>query len=60
MRKFYNKKSSDDGYDRYKDDRDGYVSAQEQLDRQAALAEYFGEIQAKSLAEFCKKNGLKD
>jgi hypothetical protein len=58
MRKFY--KISDDGYDRYKDDRDGYVSAQEQLDRQAAFAKEIGDIQAKSLALFCKKNGLKD
>lgn len=58
MRKFY--KGSDDGYDRYKDDRDGYVSAQEQLDRQAAFAKELGDMQAKSMEEFRKKYGLKD
>lgn len=33
MRKF--RYGSDDGYDRFRDDRDGYVTEQERLDRQA-------------------------
>ena len=58
MSKF--RRGSDDGYDAWKDDRDGHISAQEELDRRMELSRKIAEMNEKANAEFRKKYGFAD